>query len=58
MTAHAFQSNEISADDLSVSSFSLTIFSGFTGTLPVDEITNLKWPMLVAIIANSEGPAT
>ncbi len=47
----------ISAAPLSQSKFSLTMFAGFTGTLPVDEITNLTWPMLVAITANSEGPA-
>ena len=58
MTARAFQLNEISTKPLSISKFSLTVFSGFTGTLPVDEITDLTWPMLVANTANSEGPAT
>lgn len=47
----------ISATPLSQSRFSMTMFAGFTGTLPADEMSDISWPMLVAIIANSESPA-
>ena len=57
MTVHTIQSNEINEAQLSLSKFSLTMFSGFTGTLPADEIQDLTWTRLVSTIAPLDGPA-
>jgi len=49
--------NIISPCALDLSRFSLTIFRGFTGTLPADELVNYAWSVVVHTVAPAHGPA-